>query len=178
MFATDQTISVHDLAREAEARGMYSLYIPEHTHIPSSRATPAPMGGDLADEYSRTVDPFVALAAAAMVTERIRLGTGICVSTQHDRIAAAKAVSTLDTWSKGRFEFGVGFGWNREEMANHGIDFATRRELVREHVLAMKALWSDEEASFDGEFVHMEPSWSWPKPAQSGGPPILIGGGA
>jgi len=178
MFATDQTIPVHDLAREAEARGMYSLYIPEHTHIPTSRDTPAPMGGDLAAEYSRTVDPFVALAAAAAVTDRIRLGTGICVIAQHDPIAAAKAVATLDTLSTGRFEFGIGFGWNREEMADHGIDFSTRRELVREHVLAMKALWSDEVASFDGKFVHLEPSWAWPKPARAGGPPVLIGGGA
>jgi probable F420-dependent oxidoreductase len=178
MFATDQTMPVHELARAAEERGMYSLYIPEHTHIPVSRDTPAPTGGDLADEYSRTVDPFVALAAAAAITDRIRLGTGICVIAQHDPIAAAKAVATLDTISDGRFDFGIGFGWNREEMADHGIEFSTRRERVRDHVLAMKALWTEEVASYAGEFVRVEPSWAWPKPVQPGGPPVLIGGGA
>ncbi len=170
MFATDLTMPVHELAREAEARGMHSLYIPEHTHIPTSRLTPAPTGTDsLADEYARTIDPFTALAAAAAVTETIRLGTGICVIAQHDPIQAAKAVATLDTISGGRFDFGIGFGW---------IDFATRRDRVREYVLVMKALWTNDVASFDGEFVHLEPSWAWPKPVQPGGPPVLIGGAA
>lgn len=178
MFATDQTMPVHELARAAEERGLHSLYIPEHTHIPTSRVTPAPMGGDLADEYSRTVDPFVALAAAAAVTKHVRLGTGICVVAQREPLVTAKAVATLDQLSGGRVEFGIGFGWNREEIEHHGVDFATRRDRVREHMLAMKELWTNDVASFDGTFVKFEPSWSWPKPVQPGGPPVLIGGQA
>jgi probable F420-dependent oxidoreductase len=179
MFATDQTMRVHELARAAEERGLYSLYIPEHTHIPISRRTPPPTGDDeLREEYKRTVDPFVALAAAAVVTERLRIGTGICVVAQREPIVTAKAVATLDALSDGRFDFGIGFGWNHEEMENHGVDVKRRRDQVREHMLAMKALWTDDVASFDGEFVHLEPSWSWPKPVQPGGPPILIGGAA
>lgn len=177
MFATDESMSVPDLAHEAEARGLHSLYIPEHTHIPTSRRTPPPTGDEqLREEYKRTVDPFVALAAAAERTTTIRLGTGICVVAQHEPIVTAKAVATLDQLSGGRFEFGVGFGWNREEMENHGIDVKRRRELAREHVLAMKALWTHDEADFSGEFVQFERSWSWPKPAQPGGPPVLFGG--
>jgi probable F420-dependent oxidoreductase len=179
MFATDVSMTVPDLARAAEERGFHSLYIPEHTHIPTSRRTPAPTGtAELAEEYRRTVDPLVALGAAAMITERIRLGTGICLVAQRDPIVTAKAVATIDALSDGRFEFGVGFGWNHEEMEDHGVDVATRRDRAREHTLAMKALWSDDVAAFDGEFVHLEPSWSWPKPVQAGGPPILIGGAA
>jgi probable F420-dependent oxidoreductase len=177
MFATDLAMPVHDLARAAEDRGLHSLYLPEHTHIPTSRRTPAPTGdAELAEEYRRTVDPFAALSAAAAVTDTIRLGTGICVVAQREPIVTAKSVATLDLISHGRFEFGIGFGWNREEMEDHGIDVARRRDRVREHVLAMKALWTDDVASFDGEYVHFEPSWSWPKPVQPGGPPILIGG--
>ncbi len=169
MFATDRTMS----------RGLQSLYIPEHTHIPTSRQTPPPTGdAELADEYKHTVDPFVALAAAAAVTDRIRLGTGICLVAQRDPLVTAKAVATLDALSGGRFEFGVGFGWNRDEMEDHGVDPTTRRARSREHVLAMQALWRDEVASFDGEYVRFAPSWSWPKPTQPGGPPILVGGAA
>jgi probable F420-dependent oxidoreductase len=179
MFATDVSISVHDLAREAEARGLQSLFIPEHTHIPTSRRTPPPTGdADLAEEYRRTVDPFVALGAAATVTESIRLGTGICLVAQREPIVTAKAVATLDQISGGRFDFGIGFGWNHDEMEQHGVDPTTRRALTREHMLAMKALWSEDVASYDGELVHFAPSWSWPKPVQPGGPPILIGGAA
>jgi probable F420-dependent oxidoreductase len=179
MFATDVSISVHELAREAEARGLQSLFIPEHTHIPTSRRTPPPTGdAQLAEEYRRTVDPFVALAAAATVTETIRLGTGIALVAQREPIVTAKAVATLDQVSDGRFDFGIGFGWNHDEMEQHGVDPATRRALTREHVLAMKALWTEDIASYDGEIVHVAPSWSWPKPAQAGGPPILIGGSA
>jgi probable F420-dependent oxidoreductase len=179
MFATDVSISVHDLAREAEARGLQSLFIPEHTHIPTSRRTPPPTGdADLAEEYRRTVDPFVALGAAATVTESIRLGTGICLVAQREPIVTAKAVATLDQISGGRFDFGIGFGWNHDEMEQHGVDPTTRRALTREHMLAMKALWSEDVASYDGELVHLAPSWSWPKPVQPGGPPILIGGAA
>jgi probable F420-dependent oxidoreductase len=179
MFATDVSISVHELAREAEARGLQSLFIPEHTHIPTSRRTPPPTGdAQLAEEYRRTVDPFVALAAAATVTETIRLGTGIALVAQREPIVTAKAVATLDQVSDGRFDFGIGFGWNHDEMEQHGVDPATRRALTREHVLAMKALWTEDIASYDGEIVHVAPSWSWPKPVQAGGPPILIGGSA
>ncbi|MSO78621.1 MAG: LLM class F420-dependent oxidoreductase [Acidimicrobiia bacterium] len=178
MFATDRTMSVHELARAAEERGLHSLYIPEHTHIPTSRATPAPMGGDLDEEYSHTVDPFVALAAAAAVTQRIRLGTGICLIAQREPLVTAKVVATLDQISDGRVELGIGFGWNREEMEHHGIDFATRRDRAREHMLAVKELWTKDTASFDGTFVKFESSWSWPKPVQAGGPPVLIGGAA
>jgi probable F420-dependent oxidoreductase len=177
MFATDLAIPVPDLARAAEERGLHSLYLPEHTHIPTSRRTPAPTGdAELPEEYRRTVDPLVALAAAASVTDTIRLGTGICLVAQREPIVTANAVATLDALSGGRFEFGIGFGWNREEMENHDVEFATRRDLVREHMLAMKRIWSDDVASFDGEYVRFEPSWSWPKPVQPGGPPVLIGG--
>jgi len=177
MFATDQSMPVDDLAVEAEARGLHSLYIPEHTHIPVSRSTPAPTGDDdLAEEYRRTVDPFVALAAAAARTSRIRLGTGICVIAQREPIVTAKAVATLDRLSSGRVELGIGFGWNRDEIEHHRVDFAHRREVAREHVLAMRALWTEDEAEFAGIYVRFDRSWSWPKPAQRGGPPILIGG--
>ncbi len=179
MFATDTSMSVPDLAREAEARGFHSLYIPEHTHIPTSRRTPAPTGtAELAEEYRRTVDPLVALAAATAVTERIRLGTGICLIAQREPIVTAKAIATLDQLSGGRFELGIGFGWNHEEMENHGVDIKRRRELVRERMLVMRALWTDDVAAFDGELVHLDPSWSWPKPVQPGGPPVLLGGAA
>ena len=179
MFMTDQSIGPVDLARAVEERGFSSLYLPEHTHIPVSRRTPAPTGDEqLADEYRRTLDPFVALAAAAASTETIELGTGICVLAQHEPIVTAKTIATLDRLSAGRFVLGIGFGWNVEEMEDHGIDVRRRRELVREHLLAMRRLWADEVASFDGEFVRFEPSWSWPKPLQQPGPPVLIGGAA
>jgi probable F420-dependent oxidoreductase len=179
MFTTDQAVGPARLAREAEARGFHSLYVPEHTHIPTSRRTPPPTGGDvLAEEYKRTLDPFVALAAAATVTSRIKLGTGISLVAQRDPIVTAKEVATLDLISNGRFVFGIGFGWNREEMADHGVDFSRRRERVREYVLAMERLWTRDKASFEGEFVSFEESWSWPKPVQQPRPPVLIGGAA
>ena len=178
MFATDTSMSVPALARAAEERGFHSLYIPEHTHIPTSRRTPSPTGGELAEEYRRTVDPLVALGAAASITERIRLGTGICLIAQREPIVTAKAIATIDQLSGGRFELGIGFGWNHEEMEDHGVVPGQRRAQVREHMLAMRALWTDDVASFDGEFVHLEPSWSWPKPVRAGGPPVLIGGAA
>ncbi len=179
MFATDTSIAVAELAVEAEARGLASLYIPEHTHIPTSRRSPPPTGdAELAEEYKRTLDPFVALASAAAVTERISLGTGICIVAQHEPIVTAKAIATLDLVSAGRFVFGIGFGWNADEMEHHGVDMKRRREQTREHVLAMKQLWRDDVAEFHGEFVDFGRSWSWPKPARAGGPPILIGGAA
>ncbi len=177
MFMTDQSVGPVELAREIEARGLHSLYVPEHTHIPTGRRTPPPTGdAELAEEYKRTLDPFVALAMAAAVTERLVVGTGICLVAQRDPIVTAKAVASLDHASGGRFVFGVGFGWNADEIENHGVDMKRRRDIAREHVLAMKAMWRDDVASFEGEFVHLPPSWSWPKPARAGGPPILIGG--
>src|SRR4051794_37536791 len=179
MFTTDLTMRPADLAREVEARGLYSLYVPEHTHIPTSRRTPPPTGDEqLREEYKRTLDPFVALSAAAAVTERLVVGTGICLVAQRDPIVTAKEVATLDLLSGGRVVLGVGFGWNADEAEDHGVAMKTRRERTREHVLAMRALWRDDVASFEGEFVHLPPSWSWPKPVQAGGPPVLIGGAA
>jgi len=179
LHATDLAMPVPELAREAEARGFYSVYVPEHTHIPVSRRTPAPTGdGELAEEYKRSPDPLVALAAATTVTERIRLGTGIALPAQHDPISWAKQIATLDQLAAGRLVLGIGYGWNHEEMENHGIDVKRRRARVRETMLAMGALWSKEEAAFNGEFVRFEPSWQWPKPVQQPRPRTLIGGGA
>jgi probable F420-dependent oxidoreductase len=178
IFATDQTIDIVRLAREVEDRGFDSLYLPEHTHIPVSRITPPPTGdAELAEEYRRTLDPFVALAGAAAVTERITLGTGILLPAQREPIVTAKAAATLDLLAPGRLVLGIGFGWNEDELADHGVAMADRRAATREHVLAMQALWADEVAAFDGDHVHLSPSWSWPKPA-SGRVPVLIGGGA
>jgi probable F420-dependent oxidoreductase len=179
IFATDQTVDVVDLAREAEGRGFSSLWLPEHTHIPVSRRTPAPTGdAELAEEYRRALDPTTALAACAAVTSTIRLGSGVSLVAQHDPIAYAKVWATLDFLSGGRAAFGVGFGWNVEEIESHGVDFTTRRERAREHVLAMQALWSHDEASFEGEFVRFPASWSWPKPVQQPRIPTYLGGGA
>jgi len=176
VFATDQTWRVDEVAVEAEARGFASLYIPEHTHIPTSRKTPPPTGeAELAEGYKRTLDPFVALAAAGARTEHIRLGTGISLIGQREPIVTAKAIATLDYLTGGRVDLGIGFGWNVDEMENHGIDPGRRRELVREHVLALRALWTEDVAEFHGDFVDMAPTWSWPKPAQAGGPPVLLG---
>lgn len=175
-FSTDVSIGVPELAVAAEDHGFDSVWIPEHTHIPTSRITPPPTGeNELAEEYRRSVDPLVALAAAAAVTSRIRLGTGVLLAAQREPIVTAKALATLQNLSGGRLEVGVGFGWNRDEIEQHGVDFGRRRDVAREHVLAMKALWSDEEASFHGEFVDINPSWSWPKPMEP--IPILLGGG-
>jgi len=168
LFATDRTIRPDDLAREAEARGFDGLYLPEHTHIPVSRLTPAPTGdAELPDEYRRTLDPWVALASAGAVTSRLRLGTGVALVIEHDPIALAKQVATLDHLSGGRVVLGIGFGWNREEAADHGVEWSRRRDITRERVLAMQRLWADEVASFDGEDVHLSPSWAWPKPQPS-----------
>lgn len=179
IHATDRAMSPVELAREAEARGFASLYVPEHTHIPTSRRTPAPTGGaELAEEYLRSLDPWAALAAAAAVTSRIRLATGVALVAQHDPISLAKQIATVDLLSNGRVAVGVGYGWNREEMADHGVAFETRRARVREVMLAMEALWADDVARFDGEFVRFAPSWQWPKPVQRPRPPVLLGGAA
>ncbi|MCP4435483.1 MAG: LLM class F420-dependent oxidoreductase [Actinomycetia bacterium] len=177
VFTTDQSIDAITLARAVEERGFDSLWIPEHTHIPTSRLTPPPTGEtELAEEYKRSLDPLVALAAAAAATERIHLGTGVMLPAQRDPIVTAKAIATLQNISGGRFELGIGFGWNRDEMAHHGVDYAARRDIAREHVLAMQALWTDEQAEFHGEHVDFTASWSWPKPEVP--VPVLIGGGA
>jgi probable F420-dependent oxidoreductase len=179
IFATDRSMSPVEVAREAEARGFVSLYVPEHTHIPISRRTPPPTGDAvLAEEYLRTLDPYVALAAAASVTRSLRLGTGIALVAQHDPIVLAKTLATLDHLSNGRLVVGIGYGWNEDEMESHGVDPRRRRALVREKMLAMQALWSKEVASFEGEFVRFAPSWQWPKPVQQPRPKILIGGAA
>ncbi|MFI5216705.1 MAG: LLM class F420-dependent oxidoreductase [Candidatus Limnocylindria bacterium] len=179
IFATDRSMSPVEVAREAEARGFHSLFVPEHTHIPVSRRTPPPTGDVvLAEEYLRTLDPYVSLAAAASVTRTLRLGTGIALVAQHDPIVLAKALATLDHLSAGRLVLGIGYGWNEDEMESHGVDPRRRRAIVREKMLAMQALWSKEVAEFDGEFVRFAPSWQWPKPVQKPRPPILVGGAA
>jgi probable F420-dependent oxidoreductase len=178
MFPTDRSMDIRELALATEERGFSSLYVPEHTHIPTSRATPAPTGDEeLPEQYRRTLDPFVALTAAATVTSALRVGTGICLVAQRDPIVTAKEVATLDFLSGGRFTFGIGFGWNVEEMADHGVDYQERRAVAREKVLAMQRLWRDDEAEFTGEHVSLSPSWSWPQPVQRPYPPVLIGGG-
>ncbi len=175
-FPTDYGIDVAELARALEARGFESLFVCEHTHIPVSRRTPFPGGGDLPKRYSHTHDPFVALSFAAAATRKLVLGTGICLVTEHDPIVTAKSVASLDRLSGGRFVFGIGAGWNAEEMENHGTRYDTRFRLMRERVMAMKALWTHEEAAFRGEMVRFDPVWSYPKPAQHPHPPILLGG--
>ena len=176
IFATDYTIRIDELAREAEQRGFESLFIPEHTHIPASRRSPWPGGPELPREYWHTLDPFVALGYAAAATSTIRLGTGICLLTERDPIVNAKEAATLDLLSGGRFELAIGAGWNAEEMENHGTDFATRFRVMSERARAMKVIWAEEEPEFHGEFVDFDPIWSWPKPVQSPNPPILVGG--
>jgi probable F420-dependent oxidoreductase len=179
MFATDQVMRPDELGRAAEERGFVSLYVPEHTHIPVSGRTPPPSGDAvLPDYYKRAFDPFVAMAMAAAATERLRVGTGICLVAQRDPIVTAKAVASLDYLSGGRFVFGVGFGWNADEIEDHGVEMGSRRDVAREHMLAMQRLWADDVAGFEGEHVDLPPSWSWPKPTQKPWPPVLIGGAA
>jgi probable F420-dependent oxidoreductase len=176
-FITDQSIRPVPLGRALEERGFDSLFIAEHSHIPASRESPYPGGGDLPDIYYRTLDPFVALSAIATVTERLLVGTGIALVNQRDPIHTAKEVASLDLVSGGRAVFGVGVGWNREEMANHGTDPATRGRLVNERLRAMRELWTKEQAQFHGEFVDFDPVYAWPKPVQQPHPPIYVGGG-
>ncbi len=178
IFATDQTIDAVELCRAAEERRIDSFWLPEHTHIPVSRRTPAPTGeAELPAEYRRTLDPLVVLAACAAVTDRIRLGTGIMLVAQREPIVTAKALATLDLVSGGRVDLGVGFGWNEDEMEDHGIAMGDRWSVAAEHLAAMRALWTDDVASFAGDHVRFAPSWSYPKPVQ-GSIPVLIGGGA
>ncbi|WLQ49052.1 LLM class F420-dependent oxidoreductase [Streptomyces poriferorum] len=183
IFLTDETITPVRLAHQLEQRGFAGLYLPEHTHIPVSRETLYPAGGELPPEYGRTLDPFVALAQAAAVTERLELGTGITLITQHDPIDLAKQIATLDHVSGGRFTLGLGFGWNVEEAADHGVAWSTRRELGRDRMALMRALWSAEPTAYEGEFGSVRASHAYPKPVQQPrgpvvGPRTLIGGAA
>ena len=178
-FLTDTSMTPHALAAAAEERGFDSLYLPEHTHMPVDLATPPGLvQGVQLDEYKRSLDPFAALAAAAAVTKRITLGTGVCLVAQHDPIVLAKLVATIDHLSGGRFVLGLGFGWNAVEAAHHGVDFALRREVARDKVLCMQALWADDEAEYHGRYVDLPPSYSWPKPVQQPRVRTLVGGGA
>ena len=179
IFPTDKSIQPIELAQEVEARGFESLWFPEHSHIPTSRETP--WGGrknapPLPEPYWRSHDQFVALAAAAAVTKKLRLCTGITLVAQRDPIWLAKEVASLDMISGGRFELGIGYGWNVEEMRNHGLVYKQRREILRENILLMKELWMKDEASFEGQHIHFEKSWAWPKPLQRPHPPIVLGG--
>jgi probable F420-dependent oxidoreductase len=174
MFVTDYSMSIVELARALEERGFESLFVPEHTHIPANRR--GADGPELPRQYSHMLDPFASLAAAAATTTKLRLGTGICLLTERDPIVTAKVVASVDLVSNGRFEFGIGAGWNVEEMENHGTVFETRFRLMADRAKAMKAIWTNDEASYEGEFTRFERIWSWPKPVQKPHPPILLGG--
>ncbi len=176
LFPTNQAIRIDELAREAEARGFDSLWVAEHSHIPLSRRTPYPGGGELPEMYKHTWDPFVALTLAAAVTSRLKVATGVCLVIQRDPIHTAKQVASLDQASHGRFLFGIGGGWNQDEMEDHGTIYTSRWKLLREQVEAMKALWTQDEASYHGDLVHFDAAWAWPKPVQKPHPPILLGG--
>ena len=175
-FPTEYGMEPGELARAVEEHGLESVWVAEHTHIPVSRRTPYPAGGELPREYSHTYDPFVTLAAMAAATGELRIATGISLVVEHDPIVLAKQVSTLDRVCGGRLLFGVGAGWNREEMENHGTDPKTRFTLLRERVEAMKAIWTSDEAEYHGRFVDFDPIWQWPKPLQRPHPPIYLGG--
>jgi probable F420-dependent oxidoreductase len=175
MFATDYAIRPEELARACEERGFESLWFPEHTHIPTSRRTPFPLGGDLPREYWHTHDLFVALMAAAAVTTTLKVGSGICLAIERDPITMAKEVASVDQLSHGRLLFGIGGGWNAEEMENHGTPFKKRWQILREKIEAMKEIWTKEAAEYHGEFVNFEPIWCSPKPRQTPHPPILLG---
>jgi probable F420-dependent oxidoreductase len=176
IFPTEDGIPVPDLAKLAEDRGFDSLFLPEHTHIPAIRESDYPAGGALPAYYAHTPDPFITLATAAAATTKIKLGLGVCLVNQRDPIVTAKEVATLDRVSNGRVLFGVGAGWNVEEMSHHGVDPKTRFSSMRERVEAMKAIWTQEEASYDGRFVSFDRIWCWPKPVQQPHPPVLVGG--
>ena len=167
---------IDQLAVAAEERGFDSIWVPEHTHIPSNRLTDYPAGGELPREYSHTLDPFVALGIAAGVTERLKLATGICIAVEHHTLTLAKTVATLDHVSGGRVLLGLGGGWNREEMENHGVQYASRFRKLEEQMQALKVIWTEEQASFHGEFEQFDKIWSWPKPAQAPHPPMYLGG--
>ncbi|MFC7529657.1 LLM class F420-dependent oxidoreductase [Actinoplanes sp. GCM10030250] len=175
-FPTHDAVRPGEVARRVEERGQDALFFAEHTHIPASRETPYGGGGELPRKYWHTYDLFVALTDAVAATSRLRVGSGICLVTERDPIVTAKEVASVDHLSGGRFEFGIGAGWNREEMANHGTDPRTRMRLMGDRVRAMQAIWTQDEASYSSEFVKFERIWSWPKPAQKPWPPVLVGG--
>jgi len=174
-FNTEYSIRADELAIAAEERGFESVWFPEHTHIPASRETPWPGNGPLPKEYVHMSDPFASAAAAAVVTKTLKIGTGICLVIEHEPIALAKAVATVDRLSDGRFLFGVGAGWNREEMENHGTPYSERWKVLEEHVKAMKEIWTKEEATFHGKYVNFDNIWSYPKPVQQPHPPVILG---
>jgi probable F420-dependent oxidoreductase len=174
-YNTEYGLRPDDAARAAEERGYESIWLPEHTHIPVSRETPFPLGGPLPEEYKHFMDPFVSLTAAAMATKTLKVATGVCLLMEHDPIVVAKQVATLDYLSGGRVMFGIGGGWNKEEMANHGTRFEDRWKVLRERVGALKAIWQNEEASYHGDFVNFDPIWCYPKPVQAPHPPIFLG---
>jgi probable F420-dependent oxidoreductase len=176
IFPTDYAISMTELAPAVEQLGFESLWVAEHSHIPASRLSPWPGGAELPKHYWHTMDPFIALTAAALASRRLRVATGICLVVQRDPIHTAKQVASVDHISNGRFIFGIGAGWNREEMADHGTDFGSRFKLMRERVEAMKAIWTQDESEYHGEFVDFDAMWCWPKPIQKPHPPVLLGG--
>ena len=176
MFVTDYSMTPHDLAQALEARGFESYWAPEHSHIPASRASPWPGGAELPKQYYDVIDPFVCLTAAAAATKSLKLGTGVCLVIQRDTIQTAKEVASLDQISGGRFLFGVGGGWNAEEMADHGTEFKTRFKLMRERIAAMKEIWTQPKAEYHGELVDFAPMMAWPKPVQKPHPPVIVGG--
>src|SRR5437763_12607562 len=176
MFFTDYSMTPQELGVAAEERGFDSVWSPEHSHIPLSRESAFPSGGDLPKKYYDAMDPFVALMAAAAVTRNIKVGTGVCLVVQRDPIQTAKSVASIDQLSNGRFLFGVGNGWNKDEMRNHGTVFETRHKLARERIEAMKAIWSKSKPEYHGEMVNFDPMMTWPKPVQKPHPPILVGG--
>jgi probable F420-dependent oxidoreductase len=176
MFFTDYSMAPGELAQAAEQRGFDSLWAPEHSHIPLSRKSPFPSGGELPKKYYDAMDPFVTLTAAAAATRTLKVGTGICLIAQRDPIQTAKLVSSIDQVSGGRFLFGVGNGWNQDEMENHGTDFKSRHKLARERIEAMKEIWTKSKAEYHGELVNFDPMMSWPKPAQKPHPPVIVGG--
>jgi probable F420-dependent oxidoreductase len=176
IFPTDYSISMTELAPAAEQLGFESLWVAEHSHIPASRESRWPGGAELPQQYWHTLDPFLALTAAALASKTLMVATGICLVVQRDPIHTAKQVASLDHLSNGRFLFGIGAGWNREEMADHGTNFESRFKLMRERVEAMKAIWTQDEAEYHGEMVDFSPMWCWPKPIQKPHPPVLLGG--
>jgi probable F420-dependent oxidoreductase len=175
LYPTADSMDPVDVVKAAEERELDSATYPEHTHIPISRKTPFPFGGELPKHYAELHDPFIVMAAAASVTRRILLGTGVCLIPEHDPIVLAKQIASLDVICKGRFFLGIGAGWNAEEMENHGSRLNLRWPITRERVLALKQIWNSTEAEFHGRFVDFDRIWSWPKPIQAGGPPVLLG---
>jgi len=176
MFFTDYSMSPAELARALEARGFESVWAPEHSHIPTSRRTPFPQGGELPRKYYEAMDPFVLLTAAALAAKRLRIGTGVCLVAQRDPIQTAKLVASIDQVSGGRFPFGIGGGWNAEEMEDHDTVYATRFKRMREQIEAMKEIWTKEKAEYHGDLIDFAPMMTWPKPVQQPHPPIIVGG--